>query len=241
MQESVRSVLEELERQLQSRVDALRRELEPLERELSDVRKAKSALAPRPTEAAGSLNLSEAALHEAPEPYRSMTMKQLIRAALREQFPNGATANQLLDFFAHSWSRRDIVRSSLSPQLSRLRWDKEIDRNGYRWFLVDQQTPGLHKSKRDPTHLVKSLDGQPVVVRDFADDEVLVRIGNEDRRLSPDEWESLPLWSGPSPFACKMAVLATSFPGNRSHEARRNIFLQTETLPGAVGQGNFPI
>jgi hypothetical protein len=70
-----------------------------------------------------------------PSPYEHVTMKQLIMKALTEHFQSGATAKQFREFFRDAWAR-NIDRASLSPQLSRLRSDKIIDREGNIWFLV---------------------------------------------------------------------------------------------------------
>jgi hypothetical protein len=79
-----------------------------------------------------------------PSPYyQYSTIKQLIKKALTEHFQSGATAFQLREFFRDAWAR-DIDRESLSPQLSRLRNDKIIDRNSNVWFLVkkNEAPPG---------------------------------------------------------------------------------------------------
>jgi hypothetical protein len=70
-----------------------------------------------------------------PSPYEHLTMKQLIMKALTEHFSRGTTAKQLREFFRDAWARK-IDRASLSPQLSRLRSDKIIDREGNVWFLI---------------------------------------------------------------------------------------------------------
>jgi hypothetical protein len=75
-------------------------------------------------------------------PYENLTMKQLIMKALTEHFQSGATAKQFREFFRDAWAR-DITRESLSPQLSRLRSDKIIDRDGNVWFLIKKnKAPG---------------------------------------------------------------------------------------------------
>jgi len=76
-------------------------------------------------------------------PYDHLTMKQLIMKALTEHFQSGATAKQFREFFRDAWSR-NIDRASLSPQLSRLRSDKIIGREGNVWFLVkkNEAPPG---------------------------------------------------------------------------------------------------
>jgi hypothetical protein len=89
----------------------------------------------------GMMNLQEAADPlsghgvVSPSPYEHLTMKQLIMKALTEHFQLGTTAKQFREFFRDAWAR-DIDRASLSPQLSRLRGDKIIDRKGNVWFMI---------------------------------------------------------------------------------------------------------
>ena len=71
--------------------------------------------------------------------FQKMTMKQLVVAALKEHFPNGATSNQLLSHFTTVWGRNDIMRSSLSPQLSRLKANEGlIELHGKVWTLTSK-------------------------------------------------------------------------------------------------------
>jgi hypothetical protein len=108
----------------------------------------------------GALTLKEGADHfsghgvVSPSPYEYLTMKQLIMKALTGHFMSGATAKQLREFFRDAWAR-DIDRESLSPQLSRLRNDKIIDRDGNVWFLVkkNEAPPG-----DNPDSAPESLD-----------------------------------------------------------------------------------
>jgi hypothetical protein len=79
-----------------------------------------------------------------PSPYEHLTMKQLITKALMEHFLSGATAKQLREFFRDAWAR-NIDRASLSPQLSRLRSDKIIDRDGNVWFLIKKHEMPIGK------------------------------------------------------------------------------------------------
>jgi hypothetical protein len=64
-----------------------------------------------------------------------LTMKQLVVKALSEHLENGATANEMLDFFARKWGRTEIMRTSLSPQLSRLKEDGAIRLEGKVWKI----------------------------------------------------------------------------------------------------------
>jgi hypothetical protein len=69
-------------------------------------------------------------------------MKELTQKALAEAFPNGASANDLIFYFKKKWGRDDIVRSSLSPQLSRLRAEGLIRRDGRLWLLAQPSEGG---------------------------------------------------------------------------------------------------
>jgi hypothetical protein len=130
------------ESELQARVDELRAQLAPAEQELDEIRVAKEAIAARVTQLPAKGTEASAASvdywnQKAPNsPFRNHTMKQLVRKALSECFDDGATARQLLDLFHHEWGRVDIIRSSLSPQLSRLSREGIIWRDGLVWRLV---------------------------------------------------------------------------------------------------------
>lgn len=109
----------------------------PLERDLADVRKAKAALADPYRAPDLAPPIVTAVVHNAPlpSPYAKATMKELIVRALTEQFPHGATALELIEFFGSAWGRYDIMRTSLSPQLSRLGAEGVLKRVGLIWSL----------------------------------------------------------------------------------------------------------
>ena len=75
----------------------------------------------------------------APSPYANLTMKELVVKALREHFHQGATTRQLLEFFRDAWGR-EIERTSLSPQLTRLFAAGIISQfgEGKEWFLIPE-------------------------------------------------------------------------------------------------------
>lgn len=144
MSPSVRELLSAHEKALHERLRALRNEIIPLERELAEVRLAYQALnsvdfGPQQQLMVFDANLDESLgsiRHEgSASPYRQLTIKQLVKKALSEQFARGATASELLEFFSKAWGRRDVVRTSLSPQLSRLKSDGEIILRGQKWSL----------------------------------------------------------------------------------------------------------
>lgn len=158
MPRSVRQLLDDAESDILMRMDPVRKELNILERELADVRKAKNAinsdgLASTVVRVIGIGDMRSVSpkfygggeardLTPPPSPYAKLTMKQLVRKALDEHFTNGATANELLDFFRNAWGRNDVVRTSLSPQLSRLKRDGAIKLDGMTWRLASEDGSG---------------------------------------------------------------------------------------------------
>lgn len=139
-------ILKHHEADLKKRVRELIEQLGPLEAELADVRRAQAALTTRESEEERrKLALQEA--EDAFEPveidefhrYRTLSMKQLTITALSQHFEKGATAQQLLAFFRDAYGRGDVIRSSLSPQLTRLKRENKIYREGLVWKLVTKK------------------------------------------------------------------------------------------------------
>lgn len=173
MARTVRELLDDHEADLISRLKALRDQIIPLERELAEVRRARSAVSmidygpeqtqilfpakSQPGEPERPAARAARDLSPPRSPYARLTIKQLVRKALTEQFERGATANELLDFFADAWGRSDVLRTSLSPQLSRLKQEGEIILIGQKWSLptnqnrnVDRALPPLAKAAISP-------------------------------------------------------------------------------------------
>lgn len=69
---------------------------------------------------------------------QQLTMKELVLKALSERFKNGATVSELLTFFTLDWGRDEIARTSLSPQLSRLKEERRITLMGKVWLLAEK-------------------------------------------------------------------------------------------------------
>ena len=149
MDESLQTLLERHEARIINEMSALYERLAPLERELADVRKAKASLTREtdpqlrliiPSIAEGSTTVGGIPWASTGiSPYRQHTIKQLVRKALAEHFPSGATANDLIDFFAKAWGRDDISRTSLSPQLSRLKSEGAISVHRRVWKLASRE------------------------------------------------------------------------------------------------------
>jgi hypothetical protein len=154
MPKSVRELLDDHISTIMGQMQPLRAQLGLLERELADARKARNAIVHDADQSEASRISSSLAaarireyLHERSpfpsiktavpsSPYEKLTMKQLVRKALNERFQDGATANEMLDFFQNAWGRDDIVRTSLSPQLSRLKREGDIILRGKKWYLA---------------------------------------------------------------------------------------------------------
>ncbi|APL94713.1 hypothetical protein EWH08_19730 [Sphingobium indicum] len=67
---------------------------------------------------------------------RKMSVKAMVLDALERHFPQGASALDLLECFAKEYGRDDVARTSLSPQLTTLKNDGKIARDGMAWILV---------------------------------------------------------------------------------------------------------
>lgn len=69
--------------------------------------------------------------------YGRMSIKALALEALQTQFRDGATAVELLDHFSKAYGRKDVPRTSLSPQLTILKNEGKINREGLIWRVVE--------------------------------------------------------------------------------------------------------
>ncbi len=69
-----------------------------------------------------------------------MTFKDKIKIALSEKFTEGAISNDILDYCNERWPEYPIKRSSLSPQLSRLKVDGVIDLADKKWVLKEKSS-----------------------------------------------------------------------------------------------------
>lgn len=143
MESSVISALQEMEDEIASKIYRLENEIEPLKEDLARIRAARKAAASAlvvkdlpPTGNQASRNAVAHRKAQAHPAIQKLTMKQLVKKALSEHFVNGATSRQLLNFFYSEWGRIDVVRTSFSPQLTRLKNDGEINFDGSLWTLA---------------------------------------------------------------------------------------------------------
>jgi hypothetical protein len=115
-------------------------------------------------------------LQMAESPHADLTMKQLVVKALEEHFHNGAPTRAMLEFFRDAWSR-EIERTNLSPQLSRLYQEGVIGRirSTRGWFLfkkdgvIEGFRPYLHQGRiiwSDPNSTTE--EHEPLLAKDIA-------------------------------------------------------------------------
>ncbi len=71
---------------------------------------------------------------EAQGSQKEMTIKQMIVRLLEEEYPGGLTALEVLDQIQRRW-KPTLMRTSLSPQLSRLSRGSIITNVNGKWFL----------------------------------------------------------------------------------------------------------
>lgn len=112
---------------LDSRERELTDQMREIRRELTEVRIARAALDPMPDEDAEDGD------------DKNITIKDMIRAVLRgRQF--GASSAEILAAIEHDFGKA-LERTSLSPQLSRLRGSGIVTLESGRWFLCPEAEP----------------------------------------------------------------------------------------------------
>ena len=114
-----RKLLEELD-QANAKVAAIEAEIATLEAALAAIPQVESVEKPAMPSGTG----------------RKMSVKAMVLDALERHFPEGASALDLLECFAKEYGREDVARTSLSPQLTTLKNDGKIARDGMAWILV---------------------------------------------------------------------------------------------------------
>jgi hypothetical protein len=173
----LRDFLESRERELMVEIAALHKQLTPLEGELAEIRRAKAAVgstrsaaresaaklgkdatdSPEPRSSPDRLNVMDGSAASA---YAGLPIKQLAIKALAEHFPNGATTRQLRDFICNAWER-DLPRTSLVPQLSRLYHDEVIGRHNSGWILLRERPEANGHDIPQPPEEGLLPEGQP--------------------------------------------------------------------------------
>lgn len=67
---------------------------------------------------------------------RRMSVKAMVLESLELHLPDGGEVHDLLNCFATVYGRDDVARTSLSPQLTTLKNEGKISRDGMIWRLV---------------------------------------------------------------------------------------------------------
>jgi hypothetical protein len=121
-----------------------------------------------------------------PLQYEGMTIKQLAIKALLDHFPNGATTIDLRDFIQDAYGR-DIMPSSLRPQLHRLKADGILGQepSDDRWNFQD----GMRFKYELYNHPYSSTE-LPELKDDLSDEEIAQEIEDAGLlgKVSIEQW-----------------------------------------------------
>lgn len=142
----VAQTLRDLLIEIDARIAVLQAELHPLYREREKASDALRAILPKipikSIPASGERASRNALAHFNRPPdgaFANLTIKELVVKVLGEHYKDGAPSRVLLNAFARHYGRGDIVRTSLSPQLSRLKEDGIIELTKTGWKLVPNE------------------------------------------------------------------------------------------------------
>lgn len=123
-------------RRVEEQLVAARAQVAALEANLARAKKAIEALGDDVAADETPLEIAKPA-RETTNSYARMSIKALAMEALQTHFRAGATAVELLDYFSEAYGRNDVPRTSLSPQLTILKNEGKISREGLVWRLVE--------------------------------------------------------------------------------------------------------
>jgi hypothetical protein len=140
--------------ELESQRTAMRAHLARIDAELVEIEQAERALPPvlgtfvdAPNTLDNIPRANSNALPESPpgtlswlgqvarDSFAGMTIKQLVRRALRDNHPNGMAATALREYIRNNYGR-DVEPNSLRPQLARLKAAGWIQQSGEVWVLA---------------------------------------------------------------------------------------------------------
>ncbi len=134
-------------------LDVLRRRKMQLRKELNDVETAERvylAAAARgevtagvPTETNDLLDrmVKQATKTMAEMRFTPKNIQEMVLQILDESYPGGLTALEILDQIQRRW-KPELMRTSLSPQLSRLRRGRSIKNDKHKWYLAVKNETG---------------------------------------------------------------------------------------------------
>ena len=153
--ETLHSFLERRERELTHQLAALRSQIESKQRELAEIQRVRGTRAPSPP-SPSEISTWQAAADVAKEAVKQLiqqtdvppvggvppsnekpTIKSMIVTALTSHFHDGATPAELRTFIKDVFGR-EIDRTSMSPQLARLREGGAVEQSGMKWRLSER-------------------------------------------------------------------------------------------------------
>lgn len=132
-------VMVELRDYLERRRADVAQQLEPLQSSAADLRSqlgATDAKIRTLTKEIDDIDKALAAIGKSERTEATVTIKEAVLQVLADA-PNGMTSAELLEAINDRFFDGNLERTSMSPQLSRLRvWDKKITQRGDRYFLA---------------------------------------------------------------------------------------------------------
>lgn len=158
MAQTIRELLDSREREVRRAIDDIKvKQLAPLERELTEIVIARSAIVKLPENGGAPLSTSGGDNAR----YMRMTYEELVKEALTKEFETGATIKELLTFIRDEYGR-EISQGSFSPVLSRMKAARTIMKMGKVWILpfdtgLDRF---LEDDPRDPDLMLDQLREQ---------------------------------------------------------------------------------
>lgn len=126
---------------IDSRETAIKEQIKALRAELAEIKLARQALN------GGAQDLQTSPNNSSP------TIKEMVRTIL-DAAPSGLTAHQILEKINSDYGK-DIERTSLSPQLSRLKSDNEVFLDGDMWMLGKHWLEKFHKHDNSEDEVVQ--------------------------------------------------------------------------------------
>lgn len=127
--ESTADILLAHKQKLQTELASAKAKVEAIETEIATVESALLSLPKAPEKPA-------AATATAIQDGRKMSVKAMVLETLEKHLPDGGEVHDLLNCFATVYGRDDVARTSLSPQLTTLKNEGKIARDGMTWHLV---------------------------------------------------------------------------------------------------------
>jgi hypothetical protein len=154
--DTLRTFLERRERELTHQIAAVRGELQSKEKELAEIRAVRATLAPSvltpavPVPAVLTPVPDTTTFDAAANLIRAKrTIKSMIVSALTSHFDDGATLGEIRTFIMDVFGQ-EIDRTSISPQLARLRDEGAVEQRGKKWTLSESASQRGIKNNLSP-------------------------------------------------------------------------------------------